>query len=99
MWMLGITGFFAVMTPVTLGNDTWVVLVSQALSRWRERMTSMSFHSGGALPPQRHARSSTCHPQHRPQRAGPVTRGGAESRRNALHEGGLLLEEGGVYCG
>ena len=28
-----------------------------------------------------------------------VTRGGAESRRNALHEGGLLLEEGEVYCG
>ena len=68
--MLGITGFFAVMTPVTLGNDTWVVLVSQATSRWREQMTFMSFHSGGALPPQRHARSSTCPPQHRPQWAG-----------------------------
>ena len=70
MWMLGITGFFAVMTPVELGNDTWVVLVSQVGSRWREQMTSMSFHSGGALPPQRHARSSTCPPQHRPQWAG-----------------------------
>ena len=68
--MLGITGFFAVMTPVTLGNDTWVVLVSGQGYRWRERMTSLSFHSGGALPPQRHARSSTCPPQHRPQRDG-----------------------------
>ena len=58
------------MTPVELGNDTWVVLVSQVGSRWREQMTSMSFHSGGALPPQRHARSSTCPPQHRPQWAG-----------------------------
>ena len=85
------------MTPVALGNDTWVVLVSQAPSRWRERMTSVSFHSGGALPPQRHARSSTCPPQHRPQRAGPAA--GAQSRRRAMHEGGVLLEEGWVYCG
>jgi len=63
----GFVGGGGVWRGVGRGMDTWVVLVSGQGYRWRERMTSMSFHSGGALPPQRHARSSTCPPQHRPQ--------------------------------
>jgi len=28
-----------------------------------------------------------------------VTRSGAQSHRHVMHEGGVLLDEGGVYCG
>ena len=62
-------------------------------------MTFMSFHSGGVLPPQRHARSSTCRPQHRPQRAGHGRPGCVRRRLDVLHEGGVLLEEGWGYWG
>ena len=67
-------------------------------------MTPLSFHSGGALPPQRHARSSTCPPQHRPQWAGHGHQGWCpvSSARNARGWGAAgrgwgVLRVGGAF--